>query len=145
MITIEFWKQVAINDLRKFNNIENSITGMKEEIADINAALVGGAYSMSSTPVQGGGAKLEDKYLQAIVRKNLLEEQLKINEKEFLRIKDTLERMSADDRKLLGYAYINRTPNYIRLVMETFNVERSQAYRNIESALQEYCRIRYGV
>ncbi len=55
MITIEFWKQVAINDLRKFNYIENSIIGMKEEIADINAALVGGAYSMSSTPVQGGG------------------------------------------------------------------------------------------
>ena len=118
---------------------------MKEEIADINAALIGGAYCMSSTPVQGGGVKLEDKYLQAIVRKNLLEEQVSINEKEFVRIRAALQKLSEDDRKLLGYAYINRTPNYIRLVMETFNVERAQAYRNIESALQAYCRIRYGV
>ena len=145
MVIIDIWKQVAINDLKRYSYLENSIIGMREEIEDINTALAGSAYNMSSTSVQGGGAKLEDKYLQAIVRKNILESQMYMNEKEFLRTKDALNRMSADDRKLLGYAYINRTSNYIRLVMETFNVERSQAYRNIENALQEYCRIRYGV
>ena len=53
--------------------------------------------------------------------------------------------MSDSEQELIYYAYINRPTNYIGLIMDTFHVERAQAYRNIETALQKYCRIRYGV
>ena len=142
---MDIWKQVAIDDLKRFTYLENSVRQMRAEIADINAALIGGGYNMGSTPVQGGGSKLEDKYNNYIVKKDRLMLQAQQNEKDYIRIGKALEQLSETDRKVLNYAYINRTPNYIRLIMDTFCIESAQAYRYINNALNQYVRVRYGV
>lgn len=142
---MDIWKQVAIDDLKRFNYLESSVKEMRAEIADINAALIGGGYNMGSTPVQGGSSKLEDKYNNYMVKKDRLIQQVGQNEKDYIRIKKALDMLDETDRKLLNYAYINRTPNYIRLIMDTFCIESAQAYRYINNALNQYVRVRYGV
>ena len=142
---MEIWKQVAINDLCRFNYLRNSIESMRQQIENINARLVGSGYCMGNTPVQGGGSQIEDKYNNGIVLKDKLENQIKQNEKDYMLIKSAFEKLSKDEQKILNYAYINRSHKYIEIISETFNVETAQAYRYVNAALQKYIMVRYGV
>ena len=118
---------------------------MQEQVESINTRLAGSAYSFSSTPVQGGGCKLEDKYNEAIVLKDKLQSQIEENEKDYTLIKQALEKLSKEEQKILNYAYISRPSNYIGVIMETFNIEQAQAYKYINKALNQYIKVRYGV
>ena len=145
VIIIELWKHEAIKDLKRFGYLAESIKSSKEEIEDINAMLEGGGYSMSSTPVQGGGSKLEDKYNNCIVRKDRLQQLVEQNEKDYTRIKTALEHLSDDERKILRIAYIEHPENRAKPVMRAFCIEQTQAYHYIDKALKEYILARYGV
>ena len=142
---MEIWRQVAIDDLKKFRYLENSIESMQEQIAIINNQLSGSGYCMSTTPVSGGASKLEDKYNNAIVLKDKLKHQIIDNNKEYDLIKRTLDKLTYEERKILEYAYIDRSSKYIDRICEVFNIERTQAYRNINNALNHYVMVRYGV
>ena len=136
---------MAIYDLRRYNSLQASITSMQEQVESINSRLEGSAYSFSSTPVQGGGCKLEDKYNEAIVLKDKLQRQIEENKKDHTLISKALEKLSKDEQKILNYAYISRPNNYISVIMETFNIEQAQAYKYINKALGQYVKVRYGV
>lgn len=136
---------MAIYDLRRYNSLQASIASMQEQVESINTRLEGSAYSFSSTPVQGGSCKLEDKYNEAIVLKDKLQCQIEENKKDHTLISKALDKLSKDEQKILNYAYMNRMPKHIDLIMETFNVEYAQAYRKINSALNNYVMNRYGV
>ena len=136
---------MAIYDLRRFKSLNDSIISMREQLDSINTRLSGSAYSFSSTPVQGGGSKLEDKYNDAIVLKDKLLGQIAENEKDYELISRALNKLSAEEQKILSYAYINRPGNYIGVIMDTYVVERAQAYRYIDKALNKYVQVRYGV
>ena len=142
---MEIWRQVAIDDLKRYNSLHQSIINIKEEIADIDDRLSVSGYTISAVPVQGGSSKIEDKYNNSIVIKDRLQRTLEQNIKDYKRIKRTLEQMSEQEQKLLYYAYINRTSNYIKVIMDTFNIESAQAYRYVNNALNRYVLIRYGV
>lgn len=111
----------------------------------INARLEGSAYSFSSTPVQGGGSKLEDRYNDTIVLKDKLERQIAENSQDYCLIRRALDKLTEEEQKILKYAYINRTGNYIGVIMETYNIEQAQAYKYINKALNKYVQARYGV
>ncbi len=136
---------MAIYDLRRFNSLQASITSMQEQVESINTRLSGSAYSFSSTPVQGGGSRIEDKYNDAIVLKDKLKSQIAENEKDYELIRCALDKLSVEEQKILSYAYINRPSNYINVIMDTYVVERAQAYRYIDKALNKYVQARYGV
>ena len=142
---MEIWRQAAIDDLKRFRYLENSIESMQEQIAIINNQLSGSGYCMSTTPVSGGASKLEDKYNNAIVLKDKLKHQIIDNNKEYDLIKRTLDKLTYEERKILEYAYIDRSSKYIDRICEVFNIERTQAYRNINNALNHYVMVRYGV
>lgn len=142
---MEIWKEVVISDLKRLNYLEKSIETMQEEIENINSKILGGAYCMSAVPMTDGGCKLEDKYNNAIILKDKLNLQIKQNKKDLKLIKTALNQLSDSDKKILNYAYINRSRRYIETICQVFNIERSQAYRNIDSALERYITARYGV
>ena len=142
---MEIWRQAAIDDLKRYNSLHQSIINIKEEIADIDDRLSVSGYTISAVPVQGGSSKIEDKYNNSIVIKDRLQRTLEQNIKDYKRIKRTLDQMSEQEQKLLYYAYINRTSNYIKVIMDTFNIESAQAYRYVNNALNRYVLIRYGV
>ena len=142
---MEFWRQVAIDDLKRFRYLETSIDSMQEQIEIINSQISGSGYCMSASPVSGGASKLEDKYNNAIVLKDKLKHQISDNNKEYDLIKKTLDKLTHEERKILEYAYIDRSSKYIDRICEVFNIERTQAYRNINSALNHYVMVRYGV
>ena len=79
--------------------------------------LEGGGYFMSSTPVQGGGSKIEDKYNNCIVLKERLQQLVEKNEKDYMRIKTAIEHLPEDERKILKYAYIDRPQNRTKTIM----------------------------
>ena len=56
----------------------------------------------------------------------------------------TIEILTFEERKILEYAYIDRSSKYIDRICEVFNIERTKAYEDINRALQKYIMIKYG-
>lgn len=141
---MDIWKQIAINDLNRYANLENSIKSLQEKIAAVENSMVGGGSSMGSTPVSGGHSPLEDKYVNSIVLKGKYERQLKTNLLDYKAIRRAIESLSRKDQRVLNLSYINRGKLHIENIMSEFCVERSQAYRDKDAALAAFIMAMYA-
>ena len=142
---MDIWKQIAINDLSRYANLENSIKSLQDKIAAVEVGMIGGGSSMGSTPVSGGHSPLEDRYVNSIALKGKYENQLNTNLLDYKAIRRAVESLSAQDQRILHLAYINRGKLHIENIMSEFCVERSQAYKYKDAALANfilamYCR-----
>lgn len=142
---MEIWKQVAIDDLKRFKYLENSIIYMEGQIEDIAEGITASSNNLNRAAVQNGSFSIDDKYNNTIVLKDKLAEQVKRNKADYTRIKSALEKLSEKERKILQYAYIDRKHGYMDRIMEELCVESAQAYRYINLYLQKYIRVQYGL
>ena len=141
---MDIWKQIAIIDLTRYANLENSIRSLQEKIAAAeNDILLGSSSALNAVAVSGGKAPLEDKYINAIALKGKYESRLKSNILEYRAIRRAVESLSAKDQKILYLAYINRGKLHIETIMNEFSVERSQAYRDKDAALNNFVMAMY--
>ena len=140
---MEIWKQVAIDDLSRFNYLKESIISMEKEIRDIDS-LVLSSNTSDIGKVQCSGISVEDKYNNCIVKKDKLLHQIRQNKADYENIKTALQKLSEDNQKIINIAYINKKRKYIDEICQIFNVETAQAYRYVNNALQMYTRVRYG-
>lgn len=141
---MEIWKQIAINDLSRYANLENSIRSLQDRISSLTIQMEGGNASLGSTPVSGGRPQLEDKYVNSIALKGKLENQLKTNMLEYKAVRRAMESLSRQDQRVLHLSYINRGKLHIENIMAEFCVERSQAYRYKDNALTAFILAMYG-
>lgn len=141
---MEIWKQVAIDDLKRFKYLENSIIYMEGQIEDLSEGIIASSSNLNRAAVQNGSFSIDDKYNNAIVLKDKLAEQVKRNKADYTRIKSALEKLSEKERKILQYAYIDRKHGYMDRIMGEYNIESAQAYRYVNYALCKYILISYG-
>ena len=134
----------AIEDLKRYSSLETSIECLKDKIASINAQMEGSAVNFDSTPVAGGHAPLEDKYINNISNKGHLEQMLKVNVLEYRAITRAFKSLPDDEQRILKIAFINRGKYHIDTIMSEFNVEKSRAYELKNQALDAYIVAMYG-
>ena len=144
MIIIEFWKQVAIYDLKRYANLETSINSIKDKIAALDIQLEGKGISYDTISVAGGSVSVEDKYVNCIALKENLEKQLRINMLDKLAVARAIESLSKEEQQILRYAYINRTAKPIKSIMELCCVEKTRAYQLRDNALRNFTLAMYG-
>lgn len=140
---MDIWKQIAISDLNRYANLENSIRSLQEKIAAVESMVQGSNSALNPVSVASGGFSLEDKYVNAIALKGKYEMQLKSNILEYKAIRRAVESLPQKDQKILYLSYINRGKSHIENIMEEFNVERSQAYRDKDKALNNFIMAMY--
>lgn len=141
---MEIWKQVAIDDLKRFKYLEDSIISMEKEINDIDDFVLSSGNGGDAVRVQGGGSSIEDKYNNYIVKKDKLLHQIRQNKADYENIGNAILKLNVDEQKILEIAYIDRKEKFIDEICKIFNVETAQAYRYVNNVLQMYIRVRYG-
>ena len=144
MIVIEFWKQVAIQDLKRYATLDASIDSIKDKIAALDIQLEGKGISYDTISVSGGSVTMEDKYVNCIALKEKYEKQLKVNILDKRAITRAMNKLSEKEQKILRYAYINKTSNPIENIIELCCVEKTRAYQLRDNALRNFTLVMYG-
>ena len=135
---------MAIYDLKRYANLDTSISSIKDKIAALDVQLEGKGISYETISVAGGGVILEDKYVNCIALKENLEKQLRVNMLDKLAVTRAIESLSKEDQQILRYAYINRTTKAIENIMELCCVEKTRAYQLRDNALRNFTLAMYG-
>ena len=140
------WKQVAIEDLKKYKAREESLRNIAERIKALKEKSVAiKSSSTSAAPIKGGGNRVEGRLLDNIVERERLKHTYKatkhlveITERGLLHLKD-------DERFVLDAFYISGQEKHIERCMEELHLEQSQIYRIKDRALYRFTIAMYGI
>ena len=139
------WKREAMEKLKRYNAMKQSLRSIPEEITRLELEMQSIRSATSDgTPVSGGGSGREDRYLSNIVHREELSRSLE-QAKVWVRLVDTgLAILSQEERLALDRFYINPAMgNVDRLCME-LGIEKSQVYTRKNSALHHFTLSLYG-
>lgn len=140
------WEKQAMDDLRLYEKKRQSISNLIEQIEILKmqyTALRGQAFD--STPVQGGGNKMEDHLLDNIVKRERLQMNLYAVKKMVRLIERGLSSLSEIERDVLNAFYINRPNGHIEFLKEKYHIEQSEVYRMKDEALYKFTICMYGI
>lgn len=141
------WQKEAINDLRTYPVLCQSLARMKEQQAalDLQAGAVRSGFR-DSEPVSGsGGSGAEDRLLSLIVKRERLNGNYAAVSMLVRQIKEALEHLNDNQRLVLERFFINRCPNYVDRLCAELGYEQAQVYRIKNEALRDFTKAMYGV
>ena len=141
------WQKEAINDLRAYPVLCQSLARMKEQQAalDLQAGAVRSGFR-DSEPVSGsGGSGAEDRLLSLIVKRERLNGNYAAVSKLVQQIEEALNHLDNKERLVLERFYINRCPNYVDRLCEELGYERSHIYNIKDGALRQFTIAMYGL
>ena len=140
------WKYNAIQDLREYRPLQESLTNIPQEIAaiDLDMQMVKGV-SFDKIPVEGGASRHEDRLISGIDRKQRLSENLNVAKMRVERIERGLRVLSDTEQLILRRFYIQREGRYVERLCEELGYEERNIYKIKDSALKKFALSMFGI
>lgn len=133
------WKKVAIEDLRKYPRLKQSLENIPEKmkaLEESNYAIKSGFRDRE--PVSGGTSKGEDRLIDNICEIEKLRFNYAVAKKQVAIIEKAFTMLDEKERIVLTEFYIFRKKNYIERLCEEFGCEVAQIYRMKDHALRKF-------
>lgn len=128
--------------LRDWYNQSWKLSNKEMEIEKINARLTNTTSKLSAAPSHGGGNKVEEAIVEGIYRKDALEEGERQAEEYFAELLPAWEQLTDEEREILTSRFIERDGNVFK-IMKRLHIEKSEAYRRSDAALEHLGRLLY--
>jgi hypothetical protein len=140
------WKTEATERLRNMDTMRQSLVSIPEEIKRLESAArsVRGATT-DKTPVQGGGSRREDAWLNNIVQRQMLAHNLRQAESWIRSTQGALSVLSPQERLILLRLYICPEPKALERLVGELGIEQSSIYRHRDRALKKFTMALYGI
>ncbi len=140
------WTECAIQDLKKYKGLKESIVNIGERIEALEIKFTGlKGQRITAMPTGDSVGALDDFLLDNIVERERLKMLLEANTKLLNIIDRGLEALSENDRLIIEHFYIDRRANHAVELMKRLNVEQSQVYRMKDRALYRFTTSMYGI
>lgn len=140
------WVDCAIQDLKKYEGLLNSIGNIEERIEVLEMKFTGIKGSRNNTtPVQGGGSQWEDCILDNIVERDRLSILLEANKRILGIIENGLKCLTSSERLVLERFFMRKRKDHVNSLIEEIGVERTQIYRLKDQALYKFTIQMYGI
>ncbi len=138
-------KKEILDELRRYEARKQSISSLRNRISMLadNFGRLRRAQA-NVDPVQGGGSYMEEHLLNNMVEKDRLMENLRVTSKVVKWLEQGLNTLTAEERLVLEYFYINRLEGYREILCERLSVEQSKLYHLKDQALEKLTRVLYG-
>ena len=140
------WKKEAENDLRYYtkrkaalNNIRDQITTLRLEQESVKG------YTTDSEPVKGGGNKIEDHWLNNIVKAERLTLAYSATKRIISLIEKGLDGITEEQKDFLTEFYIDRREGHVERLMEKYHIEKTKVYDDKDEALYQFTISMYGI
>lgn len=143
---MEKWQVISVSDLTNLRRKEASIKSLEEQLEEVRIRSIS-VSGVNYKKVQASGRAIHnpaDQWMNDIMLKEELEQQLRNVRSEVFRIHKTLESMVAEERLVLEHFYIDRKAQSIDNLVMKLHMEKSSIYRLKDRALENYVLIRYG-
>ena len=138
------WKKEAIEELKRLEDLKESIHHLNERIELTQNQL----YNISAVQIGervGGSGDGDDVRLSKMVELEELKARKLITEKRVQLLQDCLDKLSEEQRLILDRFYIRRTSDYIEELEEVLFKSRTQIYYEKDNALRRLVRLLYGI
>lgn len=138
------WKKEAIEELKRLEDLKESIHSLNERIELIQGQL----YNISAVQIGervGSSDDGDDVRLSKMVELEELKARKLITEKRVQLLQDCLDKLSEEQRLILDRFYIRRTSDYIEELEEVLFKSRAQIYYEKDNALRRLVRLLYGI
>ena len=142
---MNYIKDWLIPDLRNLEAKRSSLAHMQEEIQTLRMQETTiKATDYDKVNVSGGDNHQEDKLITNIAKREELEANLLITQREVNEIDALLDELNNDERLILDRMFIHRQRNAAESLAGTLNYDVRQVYRKKDDALRNMARRRFG-
>lgn len=140
------WKTEAVEKLRRFDAMRQSLVCLPEEIRRLESAARGlRGPTTDKIPVRGGGSRREDALLNNIVHRMELQRNLEQAESWVRCAQGALGVLTPQERLILLRLYICPEKKAVDRLCGELDMEKSSLYRLREQALRKFTLALYGV
>ncbi len=140
-----FWMDAAIRVLETFSAKQSSVEGLRDDLRELEYASVAiRSARTDATPVSGGGSRREDAVLNSIVKRELLEGNLRKVSQEVKRVSDALASLSRQDRMILERFYIHKEDGAADRLAGDLCTDVKSVYAKKDQALYQFTVAMYG-
>ena len=136
-------KRTAISVLKDWNNQRFKLEHEAERLKEIQSDMLSlKGTALDRVPVKGGTSKREERLCNAIDRKAVAMQALKSAREYDQDVTPCWERLTFEEQFCLTARFIDHEEgDGIKRIMERFCVERSEAYRRSDAALDRFSRM----
>lgn len=137
------WQYSVKRDLQEYADKCDAVLSMREEIKAMDAMLTGISSPMKGDAAVKASGDASDKWLNMIVRRDEIKQNLEATELRVERIHKALDGMAEDEVLLLDRMYIHHIP--LNQTCALMALESSQVYEKAKRALRRLTMRMYGV
>lgn len=131
-------------DLKEYPALKESLTSLPEQIAELEAQMIGlGAVSFDKTPVQGGVGERESRLIDAIDKKERLKINLDIAKAKVERIERGLSALSERERFVVEKDFFENWR--IEQICTELSYEERNVFNIKNAALKKMTLAMFGV
>ena len=134
------WKKETENELRDYGKKKEALINIPERLACIEHEL--STLRKMDNP---GEKDKEDKYLDNLIKKSELENNLMLIKRRISLVETGLDSMTDENRRLLDYFYMDRPDDYITRLCSELGYEKSSVYTRKDNALRLFALAMYRV
>ena len=139
------WKKEAIKELENYNQRAEAVISIEERIKILEEDICSLKGMSNGVPVMGGGNKQEDRLINNVSERQLLELNLTITKKLLELTQNALSKLEDDEREVLNAFYISAIPNHIQVLCQRLHMEKTFVYKLKDRALRKFTMLMFGI
>lgn len=141
------WEKMSIERLRDYETRKQSLQLIEEQIKvlELEFPAIRSARTDGTPTSNGSGNKREDALINNIAKREELQRNYDIAQKEVAITEKGLEGLTKDEKTVLTRFFISRSFGHVEKLCEELHIEKTKAYTLKDEALKKFTMACYGV
>lgn len=141
----DIWKDQAINELELYNARLNSLRSISDQIAELEESLTSiRSPAADSVSVRGGGGAADEKYLNVLVKCDLLKKNLEEAQRTTRRVYNAMCTLSDAEAKILERRFMDKEEKAVENIAKEKGVDPRTIRNRLNDALKKFTVAMYG-
>ena len=141
----EIWKTKAMNDLEMYEARKTAIENISEQLRELEAEMTSirspGAENNSG---RGGESRKDNRYINNIVSRDLLKENLKEAKRNVRRVERAMKVLTDEEKDILKLFFIKREKEAAFDLADKLRIDRKTVYYRRDLALEKFTIAMYN-
>ena len=141
----EIWKMRAMNDLEMYEARKTAIENISEQLRELEAEMTSirspGAENNSG---RGGESRKDNRYINNIVSRDLLKENLKEAKRNVRRVERAMKVLTDEEKDILKLFFIKREKEAAFDLADKLRIDRKTVYYRRDLALEKFTIAMYN-
>lgn len=141
----DIWKDQVQNELELYEARKAAVTNIQEQIRELESQMTSIRSPGADTACgrSGGGSK-DDQYLNNIVKRELLKQNLAGTKKALRRLERGMDCLDEDEMEILLRFFVDREKEAAFDMAEKLKIDRNTVYARRNAALRKLAYAMYG-